>query len=317
MNRQSLQDVLNQEKIMIIDGSMATGLELKGYDLNQSLWTASALVNKPEWVKQVHMDYFKAGADCGITDSYQASIPGLMAKGYSESEAEALITKSVTLFCEARQQWWEEEGKASERVYPLCLGAVGSYGAYLADGSEYRGKYGVDEETLIQFHKRRMELLWKAGADLLIIETQPSLTEALIEAKLAEELGATYWISFTCKDGKHTHEGQTIEECAKALSGLPHLAMVGINCTDPKYVESLILEWKKYTNLPIGVYPNSGETYDPLTKTWHGPTQPIPYENWAEIWMKAGASAVGGCCQTGVDHIKQVVRTRNRFLSKQ
>ena len=317
MNRQSLQDVLNQEKIMIIDGSMATGLELKGYDLNQSLWTASALVNTPEWVKQVHMDYFKAGADCGITDSYQASIPGLMAKGYSESEAEALITESVTLFCEARQQWWEEEGKASERVYPLCLGAVGSYGAYLADGSEYRGKYGVDEETLIQFHKRRMELLWKAGADLLIIETQPSLTEALIEAKLAEELGATYWISFTCKDGKHTHEGQTIEECAKALSGLPHLAMVGINCTDPKYVESLIQEWKKYTDLPIGVYPNSGETYDPLTKTWHGPTQPIPYENWAEIWMKAGASAVGGCCQTGVDHIKQVVRARNRFLSKQ
>ena len=194
---------------------------------------------------------------------------------------------------------------------------MGSYGAYLADGSEYRGNYGVDEETLIQFHKRRMELLWKAGADLLIIETQPSLTETLIEAKLAEELGATYWISFTCKDGKHTHEGQTIEECAKALSGLPHLAMVGINCTDPKYVESLIQEWKKYTDLPIGVYPNSGETYDPLTKTWHGPTQPIPYENWAEIWMKAGASAVGGCCQTGVDHIKQVVRARNRFLSKQ
>ena len=86
-----------------------------------------------------------------------------MAKGYSLDQAEALISRSVALFLRARDAWWEAEGKAAGRAYPLCLGAVGPYGAYLADGSEYRGHYGVSDQVLRDFHRRRMELLWAAG----------------------------------------------------------------------------------------------------------------------------------------------------------
>ena len=143
--------ILGNNRIMIIDGSMSTALERLGADLNDELWTAKVLKDQPELVKRVHMDYFRAGADCGITASYQATIPGLMKKGLSEKEAEDVITNAVRVFREARDEWWEQEGKNSGRQYPLCLASVGPYGAYLADGSEYRGKYKISDDELRDF----------------------------------------------------------------------------------------------------------------------------------------------------------------------
>lgn len=312
--RTTLEETLNKAGILVIDGSMSTGLEQLGCNLNDKLWTAKALVEAPELVKQVHLDYFRAGADCGITCSYQATIPGLMARGYSLPEAEAIIVRSVELFLEAREAWWNAQGETAGRAYPLCLAGIGPYGAYLADGSEYRGNYGVSDQVLRDFHQRRMELLWNAGADLLLIETQPSLKEALIEADIAEALGADYWISFSCRDGSHIHEGDTLRDCAAALAkGHPHLKMIGINCTPPQFAESLVRELKAGCDLPVAVYPNSGEEYDPATKTWHGSRDGVTFGDYARRWMRAGASAVGGCCRTVACHVEEVAKAREIY----
>ena len=309
-----LKNVLAAAGQMVIDGSMATALEQMGADLNCNLWTARALVDSPELVKQVHINYFKSGADCGITCSYQATIQGLMNNGFSHDEAAAAITESVRIFKEARDEWWAAEGRAQGRVWPLCLGAVGPYGAFLADGSEYKGAYGVSDKKLYDFHRERMQLLWNAGADLLLIETQPSLHEALIEADIAEELGADYWISFSCKDGHHINEGNTISECAQVLSrNHPGLKMLGVNCSKPEHIVSLIHDIKAVTDIPVGVYPNSGETYDPITKTWHGNASSLSFEDYALSYFKAGADAVGGCCTTTCSHIEQVVKAKEKF----
>lgn len=313
--RTGLKETLQKVGIMVIDGSMSTTLETFGCDLNDSLWTAKALAERPDLVEQVHTGFFHAGADCGITCSYQATIPGLVAKGYTYDEAEMLITRSVQLFLKARDAWWEAEGKNENRAYPLCLGAVGPYGAYLADGSEYRGHYGVSDETLRDFHRRRMELLWESGADLLLIETQPSLHEAQIEAEIAEQLGADYWLSFSCRDEGHIHEGDSIEACAKAFeTGFPGLKMIGVNCTPPALIEPLIHRLRESCALPVGVYPNSGEVYDAKTKIWHGEKTGPKFGEYAERWMRAGAKAVGGCCRTVNQHIVEVVEARRRVL---
>ena len=229
MRKATIQDVLDKTGIMVIDGSMSAILEELGADNSSSLWTAAALAEQPELVKQVHLEYFRAGADCGITCSYQATIPGLTAHGYSAEEAEKIIADSVKMFLEAREEWWDEEGREADRAYPVCLAGIGPYGAYLADGSEYRGNYGVDDQTLRDFHRRRMEILAEAGADVFLIETQPSLNEVLIEADIAEDLGMDYWISFSCRDGSHINEGDLIRDCAAKLSkGHPGLRMIGI-----------------------------------------------------------------------------------------
>ena len=109
--KNSVREIIDQNGVMVIDGSMSTALEHLGANLNSKLWTARALAESPDLVKQVHLDYFRAGADCGITCSYQATIPGLMANGSTREEAEQLIARSVEIFIEARDQWWQEEGE--------------------------------------------------------------------------------------------------------------------------------------------------------------------------------------------------------------
>lgn len=316
MRKATIQDVLDKNGIMVIDGSMSMALEALGADNSSSLWTAAALAEQPELVKQVHLEYFRAGADCGITCSYQATIPGLTAHGYSAEEAEKIIADSVKMFLEAREEWWDEEGREADRAYPVCLAGIGPYGAYLADGSEYRGNYGVNDQTLRDFHRRRMEILAEAGADVFLIETQPSLNEVLIEADIAEDLGMDYWISFSCRDGSHINEGDLIRDCAAKLSkGHPGLRMIGVNCSKPEYIVSLIHELRNATDLPVGVYPNSGFVYDPATKTWVVPEGRPDFRAYALEYMKAGASAVGGCCTTNADHIRQVTEVRDKYVA--
>ena len=311
----SIDRILENKKIMIIDGSMGTALERLGADNSSSLWTAAALFKQPELVKQVHLDYFRAGADCGITCTYQATIPGLMKYGYSEEEAEKIIADSVRLFLEARDEWWESEGKAEGREYPLCLAGIGPYGAYLADGSEYTGNYGVSDEVLDNFHRRRLEIVKDAGCDIALIETHPCLREAVIAGDICEELGMDYWISFSCRDGHRINEGDLIKDCAEILSeGRPHLKMIGVNCSKPEYIASLVRDLKSSTELPIGVYPNSGLIYDAKTKTWTAPEGVLDFGAYALEYMKAGATAVGGCCTTDVEQIKQVAEARELFL---
>ena len=317
-----LRRILDNNKIMIIDGSMSTPLERMGADLNDELWTAKVLREQPELIKKVHRDYLEAGADCGITASYQASIPGLMAKGMTEKEAEELIADSVKVFLEARDEWWMAEGEASGREYPLCLASIGPYGAYLADGSEYRGRYGISDDELRDFHLRRMEILKDAGADMFLIETIPSYREAVVCADLAEKLCLDYWISFSCMSGTKINEGDLIRDCIKEIvPGHPGLKMVGVNCTDPKFIVSLIGEIRRGLedagkDLPVAVYPNSGEKYDPDTKTWTKAGEGLAFGAYACEYMKAGASAVGGCCTTVASHIKQVRESRERFLKE-
>ena len=280
----SLGTLLSREKYLIIDGSMSTALEQLGCNLNDRLWTARVLADHPELVKEVHLQYLRAGADLHISASYQATIQGLIENGYSLEEAEEVIRRSVRMFKEARSEWWEAEGREAGRNWPLVGGAIGPYGAYLADGSEYRGNYGVSDEVLYDFHRRRMELLAEEGSDFLLIETQPSLHEALIEAKIAEDLQIDYWISFSCRDGRHIHEGDLIRELRSA------------------------------TDLPVAVYPNSGETYDPETKTWHGSKGMRSFGSYALDYYRAGAAAVGGCCTTAASHILQVREAKETVL---
>lgn len=103
-----IANILNNYDLMITDGALASELEQYDCDLNDPLWSASVLIEQPELIKQVHLDYFKAGADCAITATYQATVEGFVKKGYNESEAKALIQQLVRLAVEARDEFWTE-----------------------------------------------------------------------------------------------------------------------------------------------------------------------------------------------------------------
>src|SRR5258706_2589080 len=317
-NMNSVTYILNHQPVLVIDGALATELERRGCDLNDKLWSAKILLEQPKAIKQVHYDYFEAGADCAITASYQATVEGFAKRGLSEKEAIALIQKSVKLAVEARDEFWADEANHVGRVKPFIAASVGPYGAFLANGEEYIGNYGLTEKELMDFHRPRMRALIEAGADpstlpsvagqvMLACETIPCLIEAQALVKLLGEFdGVNAWISFSCRDETHVCEGDKLEDCIRQIESSPQVAAVGVNCTSPRYIPSLIKAAKKATNKPILVYPNSGETYDPNKNDWNGHRIYESFGEEAKDWYNAGARLIGGCCRTTPEDIRVI-----------
>jgi homocysteine S-methyltransferase len=302
-----ISTILDHHPTLVVDGALATELERRGCDLKDDLWSARILLEQPEIIKQVHFDYFKAGADCVITASYQATIDGFAKRGLKEAEAIALIKKSVRLAMEARDEFWAVPANRAGRSKPFVAASVGPYGAFLADGSEYRGDYGLSKKDLMDFHRPRMKALVEAGADMLACETLPSQIEALAIADLLKEFpNLTAWISFTARDERHISEGQVFAECVRELDSHSQVTAIGINCTSPAYIPSLIREAKKSTAKPIIVYPNSGETYDAAKNDWNGNPVFDSFGEQAREWRRAGARLIGGCCRTTPDDIRAI-----------
>ncbi len=302
-----IKDILNNFPLMILDGAFSTELERRGCDLNDPLWSAKILMENPEVIGAVHTDYFEAGADCAITASYQATYEGFMKRGLTEDKAGELIQLSIKIAAEARDTFWAQAENRVNRPKPLVAASVGPYGAYLADGSEYRGDYALNEEELMMFHRKRMQTLIGAGPDVLACETIPCLMEAKAITRLLAETPGTYgWISFSAKDGQHINSGEKIADCAAWLNSHEQVAAIGVNCTAPEHIGSLIAEIRKATEKPIIIYPNSGEHYDADTKTWHGCSSGLSYGESARTWYEKGARLIGGCCRTTPEDIRAV-----------
>lgn len=299
--------ILETQPALILDGAMASELERRGCDLNDPLWSARVLIEQPELIRQVHADYFMAGADCAITASYQASFQGFAARGFDRAGAADLMRRSVALAREARDAFWADSANRAGRPRPLVAASVGPYGAVLHDGSEYRGDYGLTVDELVAFHRPRMAVLADAGADLLAVETIPCMAEAEAILRLLPEFPQiTAWVSFSAKDGAHICHGELFAACAAQVGAHPQVAAVGINCTAPQHVPALIAAGRAATERPIVVYPNSGEVYRADDNSWSGDSECAAYGMQAREWHAAGARVIGGCCRTGPEHIREV-----------
>ncbi|XP_016433249.2 homocysteine S-methyltransferase 2 isoform X2 [Nicotiana tabacum] len=306
----------------VIDGGLATELERHGADLNDPLWSAKCVISSPHLIRRVHLDYLEAGANIIISASYQATLQGFEAKGISKEEGEALLKRSVEIACEARNiyndraaksSWDDLDNESNLKHKPILVAAsVGSYGAYLADGSEYSGIYGdaIMVKTLKDFHRRRVQVLANSGADLIAFETTPNKMEAQAYAELLEEevINIPAWFSFSSKDGTNVVSGDSVVECASIAESCKQVVGIGINCTPPRYIQGLIQSIRKVTSKPILVYPNSGETYDGERKEWVATTGVAEedFVSYVDKWCDAGASLVGGCCRTTPNTIRAI-----------
>jgi homocysteine S-methyltransferase len=292
---------------MILDGALATELERRGADLKDPLWSAKCLIEQPDLIRAVHLDYFDAGADVATTATYQATFEGFARRGVEGARAAQLMRDAVALAAAARDKFWAVEANRAGRLWPLVAASIGPYGAMLADGSEYRGHYALDDVALAEFHRPRLRVLADAGADLLACETLPSLREARVLASLLREFpDACAWFSFSCKDGEHTSEGDPIGECAAELHRYPQIVALGVNCTPPQYVTPLLRRMHDETDKPLAAYPNSGEFYEASSKQWRGGGGTFEFGEEARRWHAEGARLIGGCCRTGPDDIRSV-----------
>jgi homocysteine S-methyltransferase len=301
------EQFLGDGEVVILDGALATELERRGANLNDALWSARILLEDPGLIRQVHYDYLVAGADVITTASYQATFEGFARRGLDRERAAELMRLSVRLALEARDAFWAEPANRAGRVRPLVAASVGPYGAFLADGSEYRGDYGLSAAELMDFHRPRMAVLATSGADLMACETLPCQVEGeALVALLAEFPDMPAWLSFSCRSGDEVSDGGSFAACAALADQSDQIVAVGVNCTAPRYVEDLLTVARGATQKPLLCYPNSGEAWDPLNNCWIGSTGVTDFHTPAQRWHAAGASLIGGCCRTTPDDIRDM-----------
>ena len=308
IRRHPIADVIARHGSLVVDGAMSTALEALGADLNDSLWSAKILFESPELIERVHYDYYKAGANAAITASYQATEAGFAKKGFDAAKAAELIERSVELAQTARTKVLAESPSLTKNDL-LVAGSIGPYGAFLADGSEYTGGYYLTKEEFVAFHKLRLESLIKAGADLLAIETQPRMDEIEAILSMIEGRDVVCWVTMTLADDGHLPDGTTLEEAARRLDANPHVEAFGLNCIKRELAAPALARLASQSQKPLIVYPNSGETYDPATKTWHHPVAGgHDWSHFVPLWQGAGARCIGGCCRTLPRDIVEIAR---------
>lgn len=282
----------NQQKRILIDSSMSTGLEERGLKLNGKLWTAKALKDHSDLIKDVHKSYFNAGSSMTTINTYQASVSGLMKNaGYSHIEARKLIKKAFDVAKDAQKL---------SRNHPTWLAAgIGPYGAYLANGSEYTGNYHLTENKYIQFHKERIEILVKAGVDVLLLETLPNFQEIKALVKFTKQFNIPSIVACSMKDATHLADGTNFKFVQSFLEKQSNVIAYGLNCTDPRIVTNALkaIIHNEPAHKDLIAFPNSGAHYNPKIKEWDN--QGISIEEFNKLvqeWLNIGLKYIGGCC---------------------
>ncbi len=274
--------------VLVTDGGLATELEARGHDLSDSLWSARLLADAPGEIVAAHLAFFRAGAVIATTASYQASFDGFAARGSGRSEAASLMRRSIELAQAARAQL------AADQKNRWIAASIGPYGATLADGSEYRGRYGLSIAALVRWHRPRLEALAAAGPDVLALETVPDVDEAEALAAAIAGLGVPAWLTYSV-DGEYTRAGQPIADAFAVARDVPEIVAVGVNCCAPADVPLAIATAGEITGKPVIAYPNSGEEWDARRRTWIGRSQFAADQ--PQEWIARGARIVGGCCR--------------------
>ncbi|MET7633138.1 MULTISPECIES: homocysteine S-methyltransferase [unclassified Streptomyces] len=275
------------ESTVLLDGGLSNQLEAQGCDLSDELWSARLLLDEDRQIEAAHRAYVRAGAQVLITSGYQATFEGFARRGIGRDRAAELFARSVEL---ARRA-----GGATDREIWVAA-SVGPYGAMLADGSEYRGRYGLSVRELERFHRPRIEALAAAGPDVLALETVPDVDEAEALLRAVEGCGLPVWLSYSVA-GDRTRAGQPLEKAFALAAGHERVVAVGVNCCDPADADRAVETAAEVTGKPVVVYPNSGERWDSEDRVWTGGATFDPGR--VRGWQAVGARLVGGCCRVG------------------
>ncbi|KIZ17252.1 homocysteine S-methyltransferase [Streptomyces natalensis] len=290
---------------VVLDGGLSNQLEAAGHDLSDALWSARLLAEDPEAVVDAHLAYYKAGAQVAITASYQATFEGFARRGTGAARAAELMARSVELARAAAGQ-----AEAVGVRGPLYVAAsAGPYGAMLADGSEYRGRYGLSVDELERFHRPRLEVLAAAGPDVLALETVPDAEEGRALLRAVRGLGVPAYLSYSVA-GDRTRAGQPLAEAFAPAAEADEVVAVGVNCCAPGDADRAVRLAAQITGKPVVVYPNSGERWDAGARAWCG--SPAFTADRVAAWAAAGARLIGGCCRVGPDAIAELAAVLGR-----
>jgi homocysteine S-methyltransferase len=285
-----------RRNILILDGATGTELARRGVNVNTPIWSAAAMIDAPDILRDVHEEYLRAGANAIITNTFRTHERSLAKAGLGH-EAGRLTSAAVRIAMDAR-----------DRVRPeaLVLGSV----APLEDC--YEPAHAPPPEICFREHAQQIERLLEAGVDRILIETMNIQHEALAAAEAAQQLAPGAWMISFCAHGDGPPgvllSGQPLVDVLPQLS---RAIAVGVNCVAAPQVMQQVQLLR--TLLPVEVqvmaYANVGHC-GPDGRTWidSDAANPESYADYAALWADAGGTIIGGCCGTTPDTIRAVAR---------
>lgn len=279
---------------ILLDGAMGSLLAERGCDTMLPLWSARALIDNPDAVREVHLDYLQAGADVITTNTFRTHRRSLEKAGLADRAAE-LTHLAVQLSREALETHRAQRRDASRT--PRIAGSISP----LEDC--YSPHLAPDYATALTEHREMVRALADAGVDLLLVETMPAWPEARAALTAALETKLPVWFSLHTGGPGVLLSGEHLAARLAELDADP--AAVLVNCVPAERAVEDVRFLRAHVpgDVPIGIYANSGHV-DPV----HGwsiedRVAPKRYADLAAMWVDAGASIVGGCCGTTPAHI--------------
>lgn len=300
----SFQEHLRQ-RVLLLDGAMGTELDRRGVSTALPLWSARALIERPEVVRQIHLDYLLAGADIVTTNTFRTTRRTMRTAGVAEDRAAPLTALAVQLAQEARDAAGRPESLIAGSLAPLedCYSPWLTPPAAIATAE----------------HREQAAWLATAGVDLLMVETMPTSAEAEAALTAALATGLPVTVGFVCE----VEPRSPTERAVRLLSGEPLTEAVDrlqpyapaaflVNCAAPAVITRGLKALAAATDRPIGGYANLG-TVDPVSG-WHSDDSVTAddYAVPAQAWIDAGARIIGGCCGTTIRHTAGLRRLLDR-----
>lgn len=302
MSYGAIREKLDRGGLVILDGAIGTEILRRNVT-----WADHQLVSKPDLVRGIHEDYIRAGADVISTNSFQLCRRAIESHFRDETHrrnigardldgrANLLLAASVHLAREARER------AAGER--PVAIAAAITTLEWC-----FRPDLGPDASAARREYAEILEVVKQAGADLALLETVNSISEAAVAAEEARRLALPIWVSFVCDERGNLFTGETLEAAVRTLVPLGVDAML-LNCAPPEDISAGLDRLLPASSVPVGAYPHIGR-FDPPEWLFTDEYPPERCRGVAAHWRERGARILGGCCGTTPDHIAAIASLR-------
>lgn len=295
MSYEAIREKLRARQTVILDGAIGTEILRRNVT-----WADHQLASRPEFVRGIHEDYIRAGADVISTNSFQLCRRALFNHFRDEAHrrhigardlddrADRLLAASVRLAIEARTR------VAASR--PVAVAAAVTTLEWC-----FRPDLAPSAEEARREYREIFQVVADAGADLVLLETVNSISEARVALEVAKSLGLPCWVSFVCDERGLLFTGEQLAQAVESLEPLGVDAVL-LNCAPPDDITAGMKALALHARVPTGAYAHIGR-FDPPEWIFTDEYPPAKYRDAAAQWKHLGAQIVGGCCGTTPDHI--------------
>jgi homocysteine S-methyltransferase len=292
-----LRELLDSGRTIILDSAMGTELQSRGCDISLPLWSAKAIIERPDVIRHIHIDNIDTGADIITANTFRTQRRTYEKAEYRHDNltysetAKYYTTEAVELAKDAVMI-------AAEEDEVLVAGCI----APLEDS--YKPELTPETDVLCTEHNEHIQNLVDAGCDMLLAETLTNIREISAVLNQLHKFELDYVISITPRNEKELFSGEPISEAISIINKFSP-AVLSVNCIHPSLVEHVIEHIKTNTDIPLGAYANIGDPNykegDPLKKT----VTPDEYFNYAKKWKSIGVRLIGGCCGTNPLYVRK------------